>query len=98
MIRLPPISTLTDTPLPVTTSFRSAHETPRPAVVEPAAEQTGAADQSGQSEIVVTGTRIQSAGFNQPTPVTSVTADQLSLSAPGSLSESLAPQIGRAHV
>src|SRR3546814_16843816 len=41
--------------------------------------------------IVVTGTRIQSAGFNQPTPVTSVTADQLSLSAPGSLSESLAP-------
>src|SRR3546814_67044 len=68
-----------------------AQETPSTAVVEPAAEQTGAADQSGQSEIVVTGTRIQSAGFNQPTPVTSVTADQLSLSAPGSLSESLAP-------
>src|SRR3546814_7627015 len=52
-----------------------AQETPSTAVVEPAAEQTGAADQSGQSEIVVTGTRIQSAGFNQPTPVTSVTAE-----------------------
>src|SRR3546814_15433205 len=67
---------------------------------------TDAANQAGQSEIVVTGTRIQSAGFNQPTPVTSVTADQLALSAPGSLSESLVRrdggyrggQIGRAHV
>src|SRR3546814_19253829 len=46
-----------------------AQETPSTAVVEPAAEQTGAADQSGQSEIVVTGTRIQSAGFNQPTQI-----------------------------
>src|SRR3546814_18094997 len=68
-----------------------AQEPPSTAVVEPAAEQTGAADQSGKSEIVVTGTRIQSAGFNQPTPVPSVTADQPSLSAPGQPSEALAP-------
>ncbi|HWL46135.1 MAG TPA: TonB-dependent receptor plug domain-containing protein, partial [Sphingomonadaceae bacterium] len=53
-----------------------------------------AAVQSAQNEIVVTGTRIQSAGFAQPTPVTSVTADQLMLNAPGSLSESLAPLPG----
>src|SRR3546814_18527578 len=68
-----------------------AQETPSTAVVEPAAEQTGAADQSGQSEIVVPGTPIQSAGFHQPTPVTPVTADQLSLKQPGSRSEGQAP-------
>src|SRR3546814_18370795 len=42
-----------------------AQETPSTAVVEPAAEQTGAADQTGQSEILVTGTRLPAAGCTQ---------------------------------
>lgn len=43
------------------------------------------------SDIIVTGSRIRSGGFDQPTPVTAVSSDQLSLNSPRSLSESLAP-------
>jgi iron complex outermembrane recepter protein len=46
-------------------------------------------------EIVVTGTRIAGTGYDSPTPVTSVTAEQLNLAAPQGLSASLSqlPQL-----
>lgn len=57
----------------------------------PAAPPVEANSEDSTTAIVVTGTRIQANGYTQPTPVTTVSGDQLTLSSPGSLSQSLAP-------
>jgi outer membrane receptor protein involved in Fe transport len=45
--------------------------------------------EEGPQEIVVTGTRIQRAGFTEPTPVTTLGADQLKEAAPGNLADAV---------
>ena len=47
------------------------------------------AQQEGIEEIITTGTRIQRDGMSTPTPVTVVTAEQMSLMAPGGMIEAL---------
>jgi iron complex outermembrane receptor protein len=49
----------------------------------------GAQETGPIEEVTVTGTLIERSGMNAPTPVTSVSADQLSLMAPGNLIEAL---------
>src|SRR6476469_5517213 len=53
----------------------------------PTAQETVPA--SAGSDIVVTGTRIGSSGFNTPTPVTVATAEALKGAAPGNLADGL---------
>lgn len=48
-----------------------------------------AAQDAPVDEVTVTGSRLRTSGFQTPTPVTSVTADDLDLMAPGNLIESV---------
>ena len=41
------------------------------------------AQEAGLEEVTVTGSRIRATGFSTPTPVTTVTSDELDLMAPG---------------
>jgi iron complex outermembrane receptor protein len=50
---------------------------------------TADASSGDLEEVVVTGSRISGNGYNSPTPVTTVTSEQLNLAAPQSLSASL---------
>ncbi|MXO71057.1 TonB-dependent receptor plug domain-containing protein [Alteraurantiacibacter buctensis] len=52
---------------------------------------SAAADAEGNegNAIIVTGSRIRSGTFNAPTPVTAVSADQLSMAAPGNMADAL---------
>jgi iron complex outermembrane receptor protein len=65
------------------------------AIAGGAAAQTAAATQPAEpsatalEEVVVTGTRLQTSGFQAPTPVTVSTADQLRAQAPGNLADGL---------
>jgi outer membrane receptor protein involved in Fe transport len=60
------------------------------AQTEPAAQPAPAAEQASVEEIVVTGSRIQSSStFNTPTPVTTVTVEQLQTAAPATLADGL---------
>lgn len=71
-------------------TLAASHAWAQDAALSSAPAQT--ADRSAAStDIIVTGSRINATGFNQPTPVTAVTSEQLTLNSPGSLSESLAP-------
>jgi len=47
------------------------------------------AQEVGPEEVTVTGSRIRATGFSTPTPVTTVTSDELDLMAPGNLIESV---------
>jgi outer membrane cobalamin receptor len=60
----------------------------------PATAQTAAADSTAPQleEIVVTGSRLQSAGFNAPTPVTMVTAETIEERAPANMADVLLEQ------
>jgi len=64
----------------------SATETP---VAELAADAAPKKAPVPASDIVVTGSRIQRAGFQAPTPVTVVSADELARSAPSSIPDAL---------
>jgi iron complex outermembrane receptor protein len=50
---------------------------------------TANGDDSTLAEVVVTGSRVIQSGFQAPTPVTVVTAEQLQIAAPSTLSDSL---------
>jgi iron complex outermembrane receptor protein len=54
-----------------------------------AAEAQPGAQSAGLEEVLVTGTRIQATGMETPTPVTSVTLDELGQMQPGQLVDSL---------
>ncbi|WP_179045753.1 TonB-dependent receptor plug domain-containing protein [Sphingobium lactosutens] len=47
----------------------------------------GASEQPSSQDIVVTGTRLQNAGFDAPTPVSVVTAQQIERAAPATISD-----------
>jgi outer membrane receptor protein involved in Fe transport len=48
-----------------------------------------AAQETGLEEVTVTGSRIRASGFSTPTPVTTMTSDELEFMAPGNMIESL---------
>ena len=55
----------------------------------PAAVLTSGTAHAQVEEVVVTGSRIQTSGMQTPTPVTAVTADELSAAVPGTLIEGI---------
>lgn len=69
-----------------TSSVAFAQDAPSPEIPPEEASQTAAQEGEG---IVVTGTRIRSGTFTTPTPVTSVSQEQLLTASPGNLADGL---------
>ena len=64
-----------------------AQQADQPAASSP--EQAADAESDGSNAIIVTGSRIRTGTFNAPTPVTSVSEDQLMMAAPGNMADAL---------
>lgn len=65
----------------------AAQDTTAPAPAAQNSAAQGAEEPTSSQDIVVTGTRLQNAGFDAPTPVSVVTAEQIQRAAPATISD-----------